>query len=131
MKPMKLPSKRWHELILRVWHADTLRRPVCQNPMRFIAVIDDPRVVERILRHLGARQDLPAGLSPPGAAEPYTCEPGNATAFPGLRERANRLRTAPFQDPFMMGSGCRGAARGHSWSFTAYGANTPLTNQCT
>jgi len=58
-----------------VWHVDPLRCPVCQSPMRVIAVIDDPRVVEKILRHLGAWQDPPAGLSRPGAAGPYTYEP--------------------------------------------------------
>jgi hypothetical protein len=41
--------------------------------MRVIAVIDDPRVVEKILRHLDAGR--PAGLSPPGASGPYTYEP--------------------------------------------------------
>jgi len=30
--PAKLPSKRWRNLILRVWHVDPLRCPVCQNP---------------------------------------------------------------------------------------------------
>jgi len=34
---------------------DPLRCPVCQNPMRVIAVIDDPKVVEKILRHRLAR----------------------------------------------------------------------------
>ena len=43
--------------------------------MRVIAVIDDPRVVEKILRHLGAWHDPPADLSPPGAPGPYTDEP--------------------------------------------------------
>ena len=43
--------------------------------MRIIAVIDDPRVVEKILRHLGAWHDPPARLSPPGAPGPYTYEP--------------------------------------------------------
>jgi hypothetical protein len=43
--------------------------------MRVIAVIDDPRVGEKYLRHLGARHNPPAGLSPPGAPRPYTCEP--------------------------------------------------------
>jgi len=52
--------------------------------MRVIAVIDDPRVVEKILRHPGAWHDphaclpqprrRPAGLSPPPGAGPYTCE---------------------------------------------------------
>jgi hypothetical protein len=35
-----LPSKRWRDLILRVWQVDPRRCPVCQNPMRVIAVID-------------------------------------------------------------------------------------------
>jgi hypothetical protein len=48
---------------------------VCQNPMRVIAVIDDPQAVEKVLRHLGAWHDLPAGLSPPGGSRPYTYEP--------------------------------------------------------
>ena len=54
---------------------DPLRCPVCNNPLRVIAVIDDPRVVEKILRHLGAWHDPPARLSPPPGAGPYTHEP--------------------------------------------------------
>ncbi|HOX58374.1 MAG TPA: transposase [Verrucomicrobiota bacterium] len=74
--PLKLPSKRWRDLILRVWHVDPLRCPVCQNPMRVIAVIDDPRVVEKILRHLGAWHDPPvSSLQPAGSSGPYTYEP--------------------------------------------------------
>ena len=73
--PHRLPSRKWRDLILRVWHVDPLRCPVCQGPMRVLAVIDDPRVVEKILRHLGAWHDPPAGRSPPGAAGPYTYEP--------------------------------------------------------
>ncbi len=38
-------------------------------------MIDGPRVVEKILRQLGAWHDPPAGLSPPGAPGPYTYEP--------------------------------------------------------
>jgi hypothetical protein len=68
-------SNRWRDLILGVWHVDPLRCPVCENPMRVIAVTDDPRVVETILRHLGAWQDPPAPLPPPDAPGPYTCEP--------------------------------------------------------
>jgi hypothetical protein len=40
-----------------------------------IAVIDDPRVVETILRHLGAWRDPPAVLSAPGAPRPCAYEP--------------------------------------------------------
>jgi hypothetical protein len=71
----KLPSKKWRDLILRVWHVDPLRCPVCQSPMRVIAVICDPRLVEKILRHIRAWHDPPASLSAPGATGPYTYEP--------------------------------------------------------
>jgi hypothetical protein len=27
--PVKLPSQRWRDLILRAWHVDPLRCPVC------------------------------------------------------------------------------------------------------
>ncbi len=68
-------SRKWRDLILRVWHVDPLRCPVCQHPMRIIAIIEDREIVERILRHQGAWHDPPAGLPPPGASEPYTFEP--------------------------------------------------------
>ena len=71
-----LPSKRRRDLILRVWHVDPLRYPVCQSPMHcVIAVIDEPKVTEKILRHLGAWHDPHAGVSPPGAPRPCTHEP--------------------------------------------------------
>jgi hypothetical protein len=72
---VKLPSKRWCDLILRVWHVDPLRCPVCKNAMRVIAVIDDPRIVEKILRHLGAWHDPPPRPPPEGILGPYTYEP--------------------------------------------------------
>ena len=43
--------------------------------MRVIALIDDPGVVEKILRHLAAWHDPPAGLSPPRASGSYAYEP--------------------------------------------------------
>ena len=51
---------------------DPLRCSVCQKPMRVIAVIDAPRVVEQILRHLGAWHDPPPRPPPQGAPGPYT-----------------------------------------------------------
>jgi hypothetical protein len=39
--PLKLPSRKWRDLILRVWPVDPLRCPVSRNPMRAIAVIGD------------------------------------------------------------------------------------------
>ncbi len=43
--------------------------------MRVIALIDDARVAEKILRHLGAWHDPPARLPLPDAPGPYTYEP--------------------------------------------------------
>ena len=68
--PLKLPSKRWRDLNLRSWHLDPLRCPAYRDPMRVIAVIDDPQVVEKILHHLGAWHDPPAGSPPPGVPGP-------------------------------------------------------------
>jgi len=81
--------------ILRVRHVDPLRCAVWQNPERVIGVIDDPRVVEKILRHLGAWHDPAADPSPPGAPGPYTYKPcDDADPHPGLREWADRLSAA-------------------------------------
>ena len=44
--------------------------PVCQSPMRVIALIDDPRLVEKILRHLGVWHDPPARTVPSGQPGP-------------------------------------------------------------
>jgi hypothetical protein len=63
------PSKRWRDLILRVWHVDPLRCPVCNNHMRVIAVIDDPAVVRKIFRHLGLWHDPPPVRASPGQHE--------------------------------------------------------------
>lgn len=73
--PRKLPSRKWRDVILRVWHVDPLCCPVCQHAMRVIAVIDDPLVVEKILRHLGAWHDPPARPPPSGGPGPCTYEP--------------------------------------------------------
>ena len=54
--PLELPSKRWRDLILRAWHVDPLRCPVCQNPMRVIVVIDEPRLVQKIRPLSGAEE---------------------------------------------------------------------------
>jgi hypothetical protein len=43
--------------------------------MRGIAVIDDPRIVEKILRHLGAWHEPPPRPPPSALPGPYTYEP--------------------------------------------------------
>ena len=44
--------------MLHVWHVDPLRCPFSQSPLRVIAVIHDPRLLEKILRHLGGTPKL-------------------------------------------------------------------------
>ncbi len=51
--PAMLPVRKWRDLIRQAWHSDPLQCPVCQKEMRLIAVIEDPAVIEKILRHLG------------------------------------------------------------------------------
>ena len=51
--PAKLPSRKWRDVILKVWHTDPLQCPHCQNRMRVIAVIEQAGVIEKILRHKG------------------------------------------------------------------------------
>jgi len=77
--PAKLPSKKWRDLSLQVWHTDPLLCPNCQKPMRVIAVMDQRAVIERILRHLGlwsGGQTLAPARAPPDAhAGPWIREP--------------------------------------------------------
>ena len=72
--PAKLPSKKWRDVILKVWHTDPLRCQKCGGIMRVIAVIDNPAVVERILRHLGLWSGS-AARPPPGEAGEWTRHP--------------------------------------------------------
>ena len=57
--------RRWAQLIRRIYEADPLVCPRCGGGMRIIAFITEPRVIQKILRHLAA-----TGVdarSPPGA----------------------------------------------------------------
>ena len=74
--PAKLPSKKWRNVIRKVWHTDPLRCPQCGGTMRVIAVIDQPEVIEKILRCLGLWCGGTAGRPPPGRVSgPWTREP--------------------------------------------------------
>ena len=50
--PPRIPSKKWRELIKKVWEVDPLICPHCGAEMKLIALIDDDEVIEKILRHL-------------------------------------------------------------------------------
>jgi hypothetical protein len=59
----------WARLIRKVYEADPLECPQCKGPMRVIALIENPGVIQRILEHLGLWAPLATGRGPPlGAA---------------------------------------------------------------
>jgi hypothetical protein len=81
-EPRRIPSKKWRELIKKVWEADPLLCPKCQKEMRIVALLDDRTVIERILRHLGLWQQgvrVDPGTDPPAD---WVIEPCNDDAFP-------------------------------------------------
>jgi hypothetical protein len=83
-KPRRIPSKKWRELIKKVWEADPLLCPHCRHDMRIVALIDEEAVIERILRHLGlweAGVRVDAARDPPAPAEPVI-EPWLDDPFP-------------------------------------------------
>ncbi len=75
--PAKFPSRKWRDLIRQAWHTDPLECPECHKTMRVIAVIDNPSVIEKILRHLnlwcGPAKFAPA--RPPPSADPPEPDP--------------------------------------------------------
>jgi hypothetical protein len=83
-KARRVPSKKWRDLIKRVWEADLLLCPNCQSQMRIVALIDQADVIERILRHLGvweAGVRVESARDPPQPAEPIL-EPWLEDPFP-------------------------------------------------
>jgi hypothetical protein len=61
-------KRAWARLIKQVYEVDPLVCPQCAGAMRIIAFIEQPAVIEKILRHLGL-WPAPAH-SPPAAARP-------------------------------------------------------------
>jgi hypothetical protein len=62
------PRWRWADLLQRVFAVDALTCPNCGGRMRVIATIDDPRVVRRILTHLGLGDPRPPPKPPASQA---------------------------------------------------------------
>ncbi len=86
--PPRIPSKKWRELIKKVWEVDPLICSHCGAEMKLIALLDDPVVVERILRHLKLW---------PEQAEP-ACMPGRS-----LSAKAGLSRAPPTIPPPKVG----------------------------
>ena len=74
-RPSRLP---WAELFRRVCREDLLVGPRCTGPMRVLAAITEPAVVDAILTHLGLPTEPPAAAARappllalwPGALDP-------------------------------------------------------------
>ena len=83
--PLKLPHRKWRDLIRQAWHTDPLQCPECGKTMRFIALIEEPLVIEKILRHLnlwcGPAQFAPA-RPPPFEGTTSASSPAHGLARP-------------------------------------------------
>jgi len=54
--PNRRCKANWARLIQKVYEVDPLECPNCGTAMRMIALIDEPVVIERILKHLKASE---------------------------------------------------------------------------
>lgn len=64
----------WADLLERTFGIDILACPGCGGRLRFLATIEEPRTIRRILDHLGIPADLPESFparSPPGPQESF------------------------------------------------------------
>ena len=52
-QPRRIPSKKWRDLIKKVWEADPMICPTCQQEMRIVSLIDERDVIEKMLKCLG------------------------------------------------------------------------------
>ena len=69
----------WSELFRRVWREDVLVCSRCGGEMRLVAVIEEPAVIEKILKHVGLwKRGPPAGrrvvVESPDHESPYSAD---------------------------------------------------------
>ncbi len=51
-EPAYVPSKGWAEMIRKVYEVDPLLCPTCGGRMKIISFIEEPKTIDRIIRHL-------------------------------------------------------------------------------
>ncbi|MFQ5938373.1 MAG: transposase, partial [Acidiferrobacterales bacterium] len=61
----KAAKAAWAKLIKKIYEVDPMVCPRCGGEMRIIALIEQPCVIQRILKHLGAQAPRPSGPDPP------------------------------------------------------------------
>jgi hypothetical protein len=93
----RLAARCWALLLARIYECLPLLCPRCGQPMRIIAFILDPPVIERILTHIGEPVTPPAALparAPPQAELGF--EPANQraaqTAWPEIDQTGGQDR---------------------------------------
>ena len=70
--PLDRKSKaNWARLIQKVYEVDPLKCTKCEHTMRIIAVIDEPAVIRRILKHLHQWDPVPEKLDHPARDPPW------------------------------------------------------------
>ena len=86
-KPHRIPSKKWLDLIKKVWEADPMICPTFQREMRTISLIDERDVIIKILKCLGLWQEgVRADPNPHSGTDPpsgdWVYEPVEQDPFP-------------------------------------------------
>ncbi|MFT5123436.1 MAG: hypothetical protein ACI9QL_002400 [Candidatus Omnitrophota bacterium] len=86
-RPRRIPSKKWRDLIKKVWEADAMIDPTCQREMRIGSLIDERNVIEKRLKCLGLwEQDVRVDLSSHSGTDPpngdWVYESGDPDLFP-------------------------------------------------
>ena len=86
-QPRRIPSKKWRDLIKKVWEADPLICPDCQREMRIVSLIDERDVIVKMLKCLGlweqgvrVETNCNSGTDPPKGDWVY--EPVDHDPFP-------------------------------------------------
>ena len=69
-------------LLQRTFGLDVLACPRCDGPLRIIALIEQAAVIERILRHLGLPDTVPAPI--PARAPPLLGPAAHRRSEPGV-----------------------------------------------
>jgi len=66
----KIPSKKWRELIKKVWEVDPLKCPNCGGEMKMVNLTDDPRDIRALIEDWGLHEFVrdPPARPPPGHA---------------------------------------------------------------
>jgi hypothetical protein len=91
-QPKKHASKKWRELIKKVWEVDPMLCPKCGKAMKVIALIDEPGVIFDILSYLGlweAVNEQTRPRAPPRQDSAAYSSPGEPQQYAILYEDAS------------------------------------------